>query len=134
MAKIDHRGRGDFQWMLRIVSGAVLNTAHAHPDWPPNRAFARSAAKRCVGTLVAHMPELLAGQAPKTMKVVVVRKVRSRRRTPPQAGSITDLCRMIGERIASAVKDGDAEMEAALRQALEALAPLSRREKGKTQE
>ena len=44
---------------LRIVAGAVKNAAHAHHlDLP--RSFARSVAKRAVGTLTAQWPNVLA--------------------------------------------------------------------------
>jgi hypothetical protein len=47
--------------ILRIVSGAVRNAAHAHSlDMPRN--FARSVAKRAVGTLTAGWPDVLAAK------------------------------------------------------------------------
>jgi hypothetical protein len=48
--------------MLRIVAGAVINAHHAHAihDISIER-FARSVAKRAVGTLSAQMLEVLAG-------------------------------------------------------------------------
>lgn len=46
--------------VLRIVEGAALNAAHAHPDRPLDRTMARSIAKRAAGTLTAQWPEVLA--------------------------------------------------------------------------
>lgn len=43
---------------LRIVAGAVMNTAHAHPEYGIDEKFARSVAKRAVGTLTAEWPVL----------------------------------------------------------------------------
>lgn len=46
--------------MLRIVAGAVMNAAHAHPEVIIPESFARSVAKRAAGTLTAQWPEVLA--------------------------------------------------------------------------
>lgn len=49
------------QWrLLRIISGAVKNAADAHPEFGIDKKFARSVAKRAVGTLTAQWPEVLA--------------------------------------------------------------------------
>ena len=50
--------------MLKIIEGAVINTYHAHKEKPisPER-FARSVAKRAVGTLTAQMQDVLAGSS-----------------------------------------------------------------------
>lgn len=51
--------------VLRIVEGAVINAAHAHPAWKFDPRMARSIAKRAAGTLTAAWPEVLAApQAP----------------------------------------------------------------------
>lgn len=44
---------------LRIVAGAVMNAAHAHPEYGIDEKFARSVAKRAVGTLTAEWPVLV---------------------------------------------------------------------------
>jgi len=47
--------------MLRIIEGAVMNAHHAHPGSDITiEHFARSVAKRAVGTLSAQMPWSLA--------------------------------------------------------------------------
>jgi hypothetical protein len=46
--------------VLRIIAGAVLNAAHAHPGKLPDKVFARSVAKRAVGTLSAEWAGVLA--------------------------------------------------------------------------
>lgn len=49
--------------MLRIIEGAVLNAHHAHPpdgDRITIERFARSVAKRAVGTLSAQLAGVLA--------------------------------------------------------------------------
>lgn len=127
--KSNDPARGDVQWLLRIVSGAVLNAAHAHPDQLPDRRFAQSVAKRCVGTLTAAMPMLVSGVAPKVTTIVFRKRRRKRDKATP--GSFSDICRQLGERIMSARLAGDLEMETALRQAVTALAPLARRDKAK---
>lgn len=43
---------------LRIVAGAVMNAAHAHPQYGIDEKIARSIAKRAVGTLTAEWPVL----------------------------------------------------------------------------
>jgi hypothetical protein len=45
--------------VMRMVRGAVLNAAHAHPDWDATR-LARSIAKRAAGTLTAQWRDVLA--------------------------------------------------------------------------
>lgn len=46
--------------LLRIVEGAVKNTFDAHPEVEDKSRFARSVAKRAVGTLTAQFGEVLA--------------------------------------------------------------------------
>jgi len=47
--------------MLRAISGAVMNAAHAH-KLNMTKNFARSVAKRATGTLTAQWPEVLAAK------------------------------------------------------------------------
>lgn len=49
--------------MLRIVEGAVLNALDAHPEIKDRNRFARSVAKRAVGTLSSQLMRELAGDA-----------------------------------------------------------------------
>ena len=56
--------------ILRIIEGAVLNTADAH-GFKRDERLARSVAKRAAGTLTAQWPEVLAGKPPKSEPVVV---------------------------------------------------------------
>lgn len=56
--------------ILRIIEGAVLNTADAH-GFKRDERLARSVAKRAAGTLTAQWPEVLAGKPPKSGPVVV---------------------------------------------------------------
>ena len=42
--------------LMRIVAGAVKNVADCHPDWRFRPEFARSIAKRAVGTISAAWP------------------------------------------------------------------------------
>lgn len=54
--------------MLRIIEGAVLNTLDAHPEITDKNRFARSVAKRAVGTLSSQLRrELAGGSAPVTI-------------------------------------------------------------------
>lgn len=50
--------------LLKIIEGAVVNAHHAHPTGEINdltlRRFARSVAKRAVGTLSAQLADKLA--------------------------------------------------------------------------
>lgn len=48
--------------MLRIIAGAVKNTADAH-NCPVPENFARSVAKRATGTLMAQWPDVLAAKS-----------------------------------------------------------------------
>lgn len=52
--------------LLRIVSGAVRNALHAHPEVvaPNPDRFARSIAKRAVGTLASQGVTLAGGREP----------------------------------------------------------------------
>lgn len=62
MATLYKRATPSQRIMLRIVSGAVLNAAHHHPGQEINARFARSVAKRAVGTLTARWPDVLAAR------------------------------------------------------------------------
>lgn len=53
MASLYKRATREQQQMLKIIAGAVRNTQHAH-GMPVDYRFARSVAKRAVGTLSAH--------------------------------------------------------------------------------
>lgn len=50
--------------IFRAVAGAVMNTAHGHPDWWLDKIKARSIAKRATGTLSAQLGELAVAKAP----------------------------------------------------------------------
>lgn len=45
---------------MKIIKGAVKNTADHHPDWKITPVMARSIAKRAAGTLSAQLPRVLA--------------------------------------------------------------------------
>ena len=64
MSSLYRRASGPQFRMLAIVSGAVLNAAHAHPGHAVDKRFARSVSKRAVGTISASWPELLAASSP----------------------------------------------------------------------
>jgi len=50
--------------MLRIIEGAVINAHHAHPmGMAEIERFARSVAKRAVGTLSSQLDDVLAGSS-----------------------------------------------------------------------
>lgn len=79
MATLYKRATPAQRQMLRIIEGAVLNAHHAHPGCFPTdgrinqrpditiERFARSVAKRAVGTLSAQMlGELAGGSVPVT--------------------------------------------------------------------
>ena len=64
MASLYKRASPREALMLRIISGAVLNTADAHPGkYNIDAKFARGAAKRAVGTLSASWADLLAAES-----------------------------------------------------------------------
>lgn len=46
--------------VLRMIEGACLNAAHAHPEWDFDPRFATSIAKRATGTLTAQWRDVLA--------------------------------------------------------------------------
>src|SRR4051794_38425435 len=61
MVTLSRRATPPQAMMLRIVEGAIKNASDAHgKDFDPT--FARSVAKRAVGTLSAEMPAVLAAQ------------------------------------------------------------------------
>lgn len=49
--------------LFRMIEGACVNAAHAHPQWEIDRRFAPSIAKRAAGTIVAGWPDVLAASA-----------------------------------------------------------------------
>lgn len=69
MAAIWKRATPPQYRMLRIIAGAVRNAAHAHRHDLPN-SFARSVAKRAVGTLTADWPDVLAAKNQRRHEVV----------------------------------------------------------------
>lgn len=64
--------------LLRIIEGAVMNAAHVHQGHGVTRTFARSVAKRAVGTLSAQFAEVLATDAARAHRLKS-RQVRARR-------------------------------------------------------
>ncbi len=60
MSSLWKRANGPQYRMLKIVAGAVLNAAHFHPGKPVDKKFARSVAKRAVGTISSQWAGLLA--------------------------------------------------------------------------
>ena len=60
MASLYKRANGRQIRVLRIVEGAVKNACDAHPGRSIDKRFARSVAKRAVGTLTAAWPDVLA--------------------------------------------------------------------------
>lgn len=64
MTSLYKRANGPQFRMLAIVAGAVLNAAYHHPGKPVDKRFARSVAKRAVGTLSAQWAEVLAAPHP----------------------------------------------------------------------
>lgn len=60
MATLSKRATPVQQKMLRIVEGAVKNALDAHPEIVAPETFARSVAKRAVGTLSAVFADVLA--------------------------------------------------------------------------
>ncbi len=63
MASLYKRATKEQQQMLRIIAGAVRNAAHAH-GITLEKNFARSVAKRAVGTLTAMAPRSLGSKMP----------------------------------------------------------------------
>lgn len=62
MATLWNRATPSQYRMLRAIAGAVLNTFDHHSA-PRDKYFARSVAKRAVGTLTAQWPDVLAAEA-----------------------------------------------------------------------
>lgn len=63
MATLYKRANSIQQRMLRIIEGAVKNTADAHPEFRYSPKLGRSIAKRAVGTLSAQLAGVLAAPA-----------------------------------------------------------------------
>ena len=143
MTTLWKRASGPQQKMLRMITGAVLNTANAHPGKLPDEKFARGVAKRAVGTISAQWAELLAGDggydtlSSERRNISVIR--RSRRHTlggdaervRVNDGPFTKECQRLGRKISPLRAAGDLEAAECLRAAIQALAPLARRERGK---
>lgn len=136
MASLYKRANGPQQRMLAIVSGAVLNAASAHPDRAVDGIFARSVAKRAVGTLSAQWPEVLAAKpsgsgGPQSTKD---------RRKPTQVGlwaggatgrnrsPISILVHRMGRMVGQMRGRGDPEASEAIIAAIKCLAPILRRD------
>lgn len=131
--------------MLRIISGAVLNTAHAHPGQLPDLKFARGVAKRAVGTLSAQWADTLAAKSqdvlpsgnrwdrlrPRRRRVTRSQSHDAGRSNGLEAAPFTKLCAKMGRMIGPLIAKGETEKVEALRAAIIALAPLVRKEKGK---
>lgn len=141
MATLWKRANGPQYRMLKIVSGAVLNTANAHPGVLPDKNFARGVAKRAVGTLTAQWPEVLAASESPSGKREGSLKASRRRRSNTQAtegranlrepAPFTALCKRLGSKVAPLRAAGDMEAVDCLNRAIKELAPMARRERGK---
>ncbi len=145
MSTLWKRASGAQEWMLVIVAGAVINAAHSHPGKMPDKQFARSVAKRAVGTISAHMPELLAanresGEPSGSRRLSNGRRrhrrlstkgVETGRSESVKAAPFTALCRKLGNQKWKLRTAGDTEGLTCLNQAIAALAPMARRERGK---
>ena len=144
MSTLAKRANGPQMRMLRIVTGAVLNTAHAHPNKLPDERFARGVAKRAVGTISSQWADLLAtGDVPPSGKApITCRNRRSRRKATNGDGGgsdsvagrpISKFCANLGKMVKPFRMAGDTEAANAVIAAISALAPLARREQGKSQ-
>ena len=145
MSTLWKRASGPQFRMLRIVSGAVLDAANAHPHKVPDKSFARSVAKRAVGTISSQWAELLAAETkvdPLSGKRPVSLSPGRNHRSPatsdgggrPQfvkADPFAKLCHRLGKMITPLRLSGDTEAVDAIREAIKAIAPLVRREQGK---
>jgi hypothetical protein len=142
MASLWKRANGPQRRMLRIVAGAVIDAANAHPNAKPDKRFARSVSKRAVGTLSAQWTEVLAapGRASSEAKCATLadalrRKAKLRRlckrgpakgliRWPPLAFAV----REIGNQVGRARRTGQYEREAALIECLRIINRQARKE------
>jgi hypothetical protein len=77
MSSLWLRANGPQMRMLKIISGAVLNTAHHHPGEPVDRKFARGVAKRATGTISSQWGELLAAPTPSGAKRISCSSLRN---------------------------------------------------------
>ena len=123
--------------MLKIVSGAVLDTANAHPNKVPDKKFARGVAKRAVGKISAQWAELLATETPvvsssgKSHRAPRERDGEGRSQTT-KAAPFSRMCQRLGKMVKPLRLSGDTEVAEAAIAAIKALAPLVRRERGKS--
>lgn len=63
MATLYNRATPPQALVLRMIAGAVKNTADAHPEYQIDARFCRSVAKRAAGTLTGQWPAVLAARA-----------------------------------------------------------------------
>jgi hypothetical protein len=143
MTTLWKRANGPQERMLRVIAGAVRNTAQAHPGQLPDDRFARGVAKRAVGTISAQWAELLAAKGesrePSGQQRDRLHSRRSRRHrlggdgrgVTDTIGPFTRECRRLGRLIAPLRAAGDTEAVECLIVAIRALAPIARRERGK---
>jgi hypothetical protein len=143
MTTLYKRANGLQMRMLRIVSGAVLNAAHAHPEVVVDKRFARSVSKRAVGTLSAQFADVLATSGTAASDNVRGQVVTPRRSSPTpvhrrwgeahfiEPRPFSSFCQRLGQKISPMRASGDVEGVEAIRAAIHALAPLARRETSK---
>lgn len=60
MTTLSRRATPRQAMVLRMIQGAIINAAHAHPGWKFDPRLAKSAAKRAAGTLTSQWGSVLA--------------------------------------------------------------------------
>ena len=137
MSSLYRRASGPQFRMLAIVSGAVLNAAHAHPGHAVDKRFARSVSKRAVGTISASWPELLAAPVPSGAERSVCHplrngsdhlKARGGRHSRPAGPRFAPVVREVAKLIRPAKLAGRTERAEALIEVMRIIDALAKRE------
>ena len=138
MSSLYRRASGPQFRMLAIVSGAVLNAAHAHPGHAVDKRFARSVSKRAVGTISASWPELLAASSPSGAERLVASSLRNgsdhlkarggRRTFGPAGPRFAPVVREVAKLIRPAKLAGRTERAEALIEVMRIIDALAKRE------
>jgi len=124
--------------VLRMIEGACMNAAHAHPGKPLNQIMARSIAKRAAGTLTSQWRRVLAEPLARSeggggeldnrstardgdgltrsgkRGMIGVRRSPGRASDVSWRASLDSLHRAIGNAVGNARRDGSLERAAAL--------------------
>jgi hypothetical protein len=146
MSSLYKRATPEQFWMLRVIEGAIKNTCDAHND-KFSRTFAKSVAKRAVGTLTAERPKTLGAGLPRSDEAMAPFRARLRRVVltagRQHRGAVTSsngrspfksLWATVAKQMRSIKDSGDSEVFEAYRDLLKALDRVEKLRNGEASE